>query len=111
MITELSCTYTMRSFRDHGARGSAGGGAGEAEAAEDGAVEAGHRADPAAREGEHQQPDGVRPPGPRVAGVKAERRLAVRPGRRLDQRGGPAGRNAVAARNRPASSRPWYSSG
>jgi len=57
-----------------------GQGSGEPEAGQDAGVEAGHGADPVARQGQDQQPTRVAHAGLRVAGVEAERRLAVGPG-------------------------------
>src|SRR5450631_1340259 len=56
-------------------------GPGESESGQHAVVKAGQGGDLAARDGEHQQPVRVGDPGPRVADVKAERGLAVGPGR------------------------------
>ena len=81
---------------------------GKAEAGQHAVVEAGHRADAVAGEGEHQQSVGMGDAGQRVPEVDTEGGLAVGPGRYQPEMR--PGRN-TAARNRAADSRPWYSSG
>src|SRR4029450_12669525 len=71
-----------------GASASVAEGWREPESGQDSRIEACHRRDLGAGYGEDHQPDGVIAAGVRVAGIEAERRLAVRPGR--DEPGGPA---------------------